>query len=76
MAGTPARATHVENVLLGKDWTWASIEVGMAAFAKDYTPMSDMRASQEYRLEAAQNMLLRYFLTDQGIETDVLAVTP
>jgi xanthine dehydrogenase small subunit len=33
------------------------IEAAVAAFAEDYQPISDMRASKEYRLLAAQNLL-------------------
>ena len=29
----------------------------MPAFADDFTPMSDMRASADYRLRVSQNML-------------------
>ncbi len=48
----------------------------MAAISEDFTPMSDLRASMSYRYAAAANMLMRYFLTDQGIETDIAEVHP
>ena len=76
MAGTPQRASHVEQALTGKPWTEEVIRAARAGFAQDYTPMSDMRASAIYRLEAAENMLTRYFLESQGIATNVLEVTP
>lgn len=76
MAGTPHRAKHVEQALVGKDWNETTIATARAEFAQDYTPMSDMRASAEYRLEAAQNMLTRYYLERQGVATNVLEVTP
>lgn len=75
MAGTPHRAKHVEQALIGQPWNEATIATARAEFAQDYTPMSDMRASAEYRLEAAQNMLTRYYLEHQGIATNVLEVT-
>ncbi len=31
----------------------------MAALAQDFKPLSDMRASAAYRLQVAQNLLLR-----------------
>jgi len=34
----------------------------MLALAKDYVPLSDMRASSDYRLEAAKNTLHRFWL--------------
>ena len=55
MAATPKRASHVEKALLGKPWTKETITVALPAFAIDFTPMSDIRASREYRLKAAQN---------------------
>lgn len=64
MAATPKRAVNVEKTLLGKPWTKETISAALPAFAQDFSPMSDMRASKEYRLKAAQNMLQRYFLED------------
>lgn len=64
MAATPKRASNVEKALLGQSWTKETISAALPAFAVDFTPMSDMRASKEYRLKAAQNMLQRYFLED------------
>ena len=57
----------------------ASIEstlTALPAFAEDFTPLSDMRASAGYRLETAANMLLRYFLERTGTRVDVLEVAP
>ncbi len=65
MAGTPKRARSVEDALIGKQWDRASVELAMQEFAKDYTPMTDMRASADYRLRAAQNLLLKYFVETQ-----------
>ena len=76
MAGTPKRASAVERALLGRPWTRATVTDALPAFADDFTPMSDMRASAAYRLEAARNMLLRTFHQDQGTPTSVLEVAP
>ena len=38
--------------------------------------MSDMRASARYRLEAARNMLMRYYLETTGTQTCLQEVTP
>ena len=74
MAGIPKRAAAVESALIGQPWTEAAVQAALPAFAQDFKPLSDMRASAEYRLAAAQNLLLRYFLEDQGLATDVLEV--
>ena len=75
MAGIPKRAAAVEAALLGHSWDRKLIDRAMAKFTDDFVPMSDMRASAQYRLSAAQNMLLRYFLEDQGLQTRVLEVS-
>ncbi len=76
MAGTPHRAHQVEAALVGQPWTAETIAKTAAQFSKDYTPMSDMRASAAYRLEVAQNLLHRYFAEMTGQATSVLEVTP
>jgi xanthine dehydrogenase small subunit len=66
MAATPKRAVAVEEALIGKPWTHATIEAAIPAFAKDFQPLTDMRASAEYRLLAAQNLLRRFHLETTG----------
>ncbi|WP_108397092.1 xanthine dehydrogenase small subunit [Devosia submarina] len=66
MAATPKRARAVEAVLVGQPWIQATIEAAIAAFAEDYQPISDMRASAEYRLLTAQNLLKRFYLETVG----------
>lgn len=76
MAGTPKRASAVEAALIGQPWTDATITAALHAFAEDFTPLSDMRASATYRLETAQNMLRRYFYDLAGQTVNVLEVQP
>jgi xanthine dehydrogenase small subunit len=76
MAGTPKRAAHVEKALIEQPWTDATVTAAMQAFGQDYTPLSDMRASAGYRMQAASNMLLRYFLEDTGRPTAISEVQP
>jgi len=66
MAATPKRAKAVEAALVGKPWTQATVDAAVAAFAQDYQPISDMRASAEYRLLTTQNLLQRFFLETTG----------
>ena len=75
MAGIPKRARAVEAALVGQVWSEASVRAAQLRFAEDFTPLSDMRASAAYRLTSAQNLLMRYFLEDQGLATDVLEVS-
>ncbi|HPG63374.1 MAG TPA: xanthine dehydrogenase small subunit [Casimicrobium sp.] len=66
MAGIPKRATSAESALIGKAWSEASVRAAMAALRNDFAPMSDMRASAEYRMQVAQNHLLRFWHESQG----------
>ncbi|MEM7723784.1 MAG: xanthine dehydrogenase small subunit [Pseudomonadota bacterium] len=76
MAGTPKRALAVEQALMGSPWSEATIAAAVEKFDTDYTPLSDMRASAEYRMETARNMLWRYFHEMSGTQVNVLEVTP
>ncbi|PRY23808.1 xanthine dehydrogenase small subunit [Aliiruegeria haliotis] len=76
MAGIPKRAAMVEAALVGQPWTEDTIAAALPAFAEDFKPLSDMRASADYRLATAQNMLRRYFAEDTGTPATVLEVAP
>ncbi|MEO5807787.1 xanthine dehydrogenase small subunit [Devosia sp.] len=66
MAATPKRAKTVEAAIVGKPWTLETVEAAIAAFVEDYQPISDMRASAEYRLTVAQNLLRRFHAETTG----------
>jgi xanthine dehydrogenase small subunit len=66
MAATPKRAKAVEDALVGKPWSAVTVEAALPAFAEDFQPLTDMRASKEYRLLAAQNLLRRFLLETTG----------
>jgi len=74
MAGIPARAKGCEAALIGQPWTQATIENGMAALSNDFTPMTDVRASKEYRMTVAQNLLQKAFIevTQPQVNTGVV----
>ncbi|MDG1407032.1 MAG: xanthine dehydrogenase small subunit [Octadecabacter sp.] len=75
MAGTPKRAPLSEAALVGRPWSFDTIQTAAATLAEDFAPLSDMRASTAYRMDAAQGQLRRYFDDINGVETDVLGVT-
>ena len=62
MAATPKRASHAEAVLRDAQWHEATAQAAMLALGNDYAPLSDMRATSNYRLEAAKNTLYRFWL--------------
>lgn len=76
MAGVPKRATHAEAALRGQPWTIDTVTSAREALERDFEPLSDMRASASYRLDAAGAMIARYFAEDQGLTTSVLEVRP
>jgi xanthine dehydrogenase small subunit len=75
MAATPRRAARCEQALLGEAWNAASIERAVQALAEDFAPLSDFRASREYRLLTAQNLLRKCHLetTQPALATRVTA---
>ena len=75
MAAIPKRAAACEAALVGAAWYPGVIEQACKALAEDFTPLSDFRASKEYRLLTAQNLLRKFFLELQApeVETRVTA---
>jgi xanthine dehydrogenase small subunit len=61
MAATPKRAAATEARLAGRTWDEDTLGAAMAALREDYAPLSDMRASSTYRMQAAQNLLRRFW---------------
>ncbi|MDJ0813312.1 MAG: xanthine dehydrogenase small subunit [Woeseiaceae bacterium] len=74
MAATVRRAHNCEAAVTGKPWNEETIDAACKAFARDFEPISDMRASAGYRLRAAQNLLRRFYLESRGeLEESVYA---
>ena len=48
--------------LRGGAWDEARIKVAMDALEGDYTPLTDMRGSADYRMRAARNLLFKFFV--------------
>jgi xanthine dehydrogenase small subunit len=82
MAATVKRAANAEAAIVGKPWTQASVATARLALAQDFKPLSDMRASADYRLLVAQNLIQRLWLetrADDALsleETSVWSVMP
>jgi xanthine dehydrogenase small subunit len=75
MAATPKRATKAEQALAGASLddaaTWSR---AIAALADDYQPISDMRASQQYRTDVAQGLLRKALLEVAGGDAETRVV--
>ncbi|TWX71167.1 xanthine dehydrogenase small subunit [Colwellia sp. C1TZA3] len=74
MAGIPMRAKHCEAALLNKTFNKASITAAQQALTQDFQPMSDVRASDKYRMKVGQNLIEKCYLELQSknIETRVV----
>ena len=66
MAATPKRARAVEAALLGNPWSETTIADAREAFDEDYKPLTDWRATADYRQLTAKNLLTRFFLETTG----------
>jgi len=66
MAATPERARATEAALIGQPWTPQAAARAAEAMAQDFQPISDMRASAAYRLQAAKNILIRAAMETAG----------
>lgn len=62
MAATPQRAIHTEQALVGQAWNASSLEQAIQALQRDFQPLSDMRASAEYRSKVGANLLRKWFM--------------
>jgi xanthine dehydrogenase small subunit len=62
MAGTVKRAAAAEAAVRGQPWNEASVKSAMQALATDYKPLTDLRASADYRSQVAAGLLKRLWL--------------
>ncbi|HTS22679.1 MAG TPA: xanthine dehydrogenase small subunit [Casimicrobiaceae bacterium] len=74
VAATPKRARRCEEVLRGRRWDEAAIAAGAAALERDFQPISDMRASAEYRTAVLKNLLRRFHVETTRPEVATRAV--
>ena len=76
MAATPARAVKCEATLEGAPWNAATAESAGAALNSDFAPISDFRASGDYRRRVATNLVRRVFeeTSNSTTLTDVMAL--
>ena len=66
VAATPVRAVKTQAALMGLPWNQTTVDRGMQALRAEFTPISDMRASSDYRTTVLGNLLQRFWLETQG----------
>lgn len=62
VAATPIRARNTEQYLLDKKWEDNTVTVAISTLRDEFQPLSDMRASADYRRTASANLLRRFYL--------------
>lgn len=67
VAPTPIRARQAEACLIGHKPEESAIRAAMDALQKDIHPITDVRASEEYRRIVSENMMRRVVLKACGI---------
>lgn len=74
MAAIPKRSRAAEGVLQGNNLTSETVKAIKMALTADFQPMTDVRASDKYRMKVAQNLIEKCYLELQSnvIETRVV----
>ncbi len=69
VAATPVRAVKTEAALLGQAWNEATLKKAQATLQKEFAPLSDLRASADYRRQMLGQLLHRAWLESTGHTT-------
>ncbi len=59
MAAVPLLVKHCQQALIGQPFNVASFEQAAKMLPQDVSPMTDVRASREYRLHVVQRLLIK-----------------
>ena len=62
MAAIPKRAINCEKTLVNLSFSEENFKKAIKELEKDFVPIDDMRASKNYRMEIAKNLLMKCFL--------------
>ena len=61
MAAVPARARRAEAALIGRPFDEAGLAAARAALDEEFSPLTDGRATADYRRTVAKNLLTRFY---------------
>jgi len=62
MAPIPKRAINCEKTLINSSLSEDSFEKAKKNLEKDFSPINDTRATKDYRMEVAKNLLMKCFI--------------
>ena len=69
VAAKPAHAVKTEAALIGQPWNEATLAVAQQAIQQEFAPLSDLRASADYRRSILGQLLRRAWLESTGQAT-------
>jgi xanthine dehydrogenase small subunit len=69
VAAAPARAVQTEAALVGQPWNEATLKKAQAVLQQEFSPLSDLRASADYRRRILVQLLRRAWLESTGQST-------
>jgi xanthine dehydrogenase molybdopterin binding subunit/xanthine dehydrogenase small subunit len=70
VAAMPARAVATEQALIGKPWSADTCEAVLPVLDNEFSPISDVRGSAEYRRELIQSLLRKFFADAEPVAED------
>ena len=73
VAATPIRALATEQALTGRPWTRETVREAAEVLGAEGTPLSDHRASANYRAAMLRTSLLKFRAANPGDRTEVHA---
>ncbi|MFQ6006173.1 MAG: FAD binding domain-containing protein, partial [Woeseia sp.] len=62
LAAVPKRALHCEETLRDNVWNEETLHAGIEALDRDFSPITDMRSTADYRRTICGNLLKRFYL--------------
>jgi xanthine dehydrogenase small subunit len=72
VAATPVRAVQTQACLQGAVWDESRVKAAQQQLQHEFQPISDMRASANYRSQVLSNLLQRAWYESQGMSTITL----
>jgi xanthine dehydrogenase molybdopterin binding subunit/xanthine dehydrogenase small subunit len=70
VAALPVRARATEAALIGKRWSSSACEEVLPVLEKEFTPISDVRGSANYRQQMIGNLLRKFFADESSAVAD------
>ena len=70
VAAMPARALNTEQALVGKRWSEEAVKSVLPILRTEFTPISDVRGSAEYRRGLITSLFEKFFYEPTGGEGD------